>query len=288
MYTSHKIVKSIVVLFAVVILQLVIALVFFYPYFAKWGATNTEIAMTLPGDDYAEEIVSTRTISIAKPKEEVWGYLTALGADRNGFYSYSFLEYLFGCTIENYSSDKRYDIKLNRLVPIQSADASGNYTVGFSVIDIMEGESFVLDGWGTFYLKKIDNTTCKLIVRSHAKTATSTIEKIGFPIFDLMHYVMEKRMLLGTKDIAETNGKNYTKTTDFVWLISVFLLIIIGFVFVFSTNNWLKILVPNTVLLIAQFFILVLNPTFYLSLFLVAILLLLFILMFRKRCNMKK
>ncbi len=277
-----KIVQSIIALFCVVIIQISIALLFFHPYCSQWGATENEVNTVLPGDEYAEEIISTRAILIAKSQEEVWEYLVALGADRNGFYSYTCLEYLFGCKIKEQTKTKKYDIKLGRLVPIQSSDFSGKYTIGFSVIDIVQGQSFVLKDWGTFYIKRNDQNASQLIIRTHGKTATNFIEKIWFPLFDMMHYVMEKRMLLGIKDLAETNRENYNTITDSIWLFSITLTVIIGLALVFIADKWYKIILPSFVLLISQFFILILNPTYYLGILLVGIVLLLLFIMYKK------
>lgn len=77
----------------------------FTPRQRAWGATEEELAMALPGDELTpppppvEQI--TRAITIAAPPEAVWPWLVQLGADRGGFYSYAWLENLFGLDIHN-------------------------------------------------------------------------------------------------------------------------------------------------------------------------------------------
>lgn len=62
------------------------------------GATRDETRRVLPGDDLirAPRIASTRAVTIAAPREEVWPWLVQIGQGRGGFYSYTFLENLVG------------------------------------------------------------------------------------------------------------------------------------------------------------------------------------------------
>ena len=75
----------------------------FTPWQRNWGATEEEVAMSLPGDELTPPPVeqNTRAITIAAPPEQVWPWLVQMGADRGGFYSYAWLENLFGLKIHN-------------------------------------------------------------------------------------------------------------------------------------------------------------------------------------------
>ena len=63
------------------------------PWQARWGATDEEISMTLPGDAFLAEPTAelTRAITIEAPREEVWPWIVQLGADRGGFYTLSLI-----------------------------------------------------------------------------------------------------------------------------------------------------------------------------------------------------
>lgn len=276
----NKIVKSIIALFAVIFIQIVIALLLFRPYIIEWGATKSEVQASLPGDEYTETILSTRAININKPQNEIWEYLVELGADRKGFYSYVFLEYLFGCKLEEQTNIKKNELKLGRLIPIKSSNSSDSHTIGFTVISIDQGQSFVLKDWGSFLIRKTDNNTSRLIIRTHGKTPNNLIEKLEYLFFDVLHYIMEKRMMLGIKDLAETNGKNYNYTTDWMWFIFVILTIMIGLSMVFIVKK--KVIVPTIILSISQYFVLVLNPKPYFGITLLSITLLLAFLVYRR------
>lgn len=59
-----------------------------------WGATEEEIAHSLPGDDLASNptLLWTNAITIDATPEEIWPWIAQIGDDRGGFYSYTFIE----------------------------------------------------------------------------------------------------------------------------------------------------------------------------------------------------
>ncbi len=77
-----KLSHSFVAVLFVVSIQIAVALLFFHPYIIKWGATEKVVNTSLFGDDYAEEIRSTRAIKINGSQNNVWECLVSIGADR--------------------------------------------------------------------------------------------------------------------------------------------------------------------------------------------------------------
>ena len=75
----------------------------FQPWQERWGTTEEEVAAALPGDDLtaAPAFERTRAITIDVPPTKVWPWIVQLGADRGGFYSYDWLENIFGLDIHN-------------------------------------------------------------------------------------------------------------------------------------------------------------------------------------------
>ena len=88
--------KSFIILALIIVIQLIVYTVFLKPIIFTWGATDQEIQMPMAGDDSAPYISSTRAVTINAPASEVWKWLTQLGADRGGFFSYSFIEKALG------------------------------------------------------------------------------------------------------------------------------------------------------------------------------------------------
>ncbi len=72
-------------------------------WYLRWGATDAEIEMSLPGDELigSADLTATRAISIRAGAGEVWPWVAQLGQGRGGFYSYDFLENLLGCDIQS-------------------------------------------------------------------------------------------------------------------------------------------------------------------------------------------
>jgi hypothetical protein len=61
------------------------------PWHLTWGATHTEVARPMPGDDLVPEpqLAATRAITIAARPEAVWPWLVQMGGyTRGGWYSY--------------------------------------------------------------------------------------------------------------------------------------------------------------------------------------------------------
>ena len=64
------------------------------PWQHRWGATDDEVARTLPGDEIAVPHVgsATRAITIAAPPDQVWPWLVQIGLGRAGWYSYDWID----------------------------------------------------------------------------------------------------------------------------------------------------------------------------------------------------
>ncbi|NNC41014.1 MAG: hypothetical protein HKN95_10015 [Acidimicrobiia bacterium] len=63
------------------------------PWYNRWGATDEEVSMELPGDDLIPGGGSvTRAIGIETPAADVWPWLVQLGFGRAGWYSYDWID----------------------------------------------------------------------------------------------------------------------------------------------------------------------------------------------------
>ena len=73
------------------------------PWYNRWGATEADVARSLPGDELvpAPMLGYTRAITIQAPVEQVWPWLAQMGQGRGGLYSYDRLENLAGCKIHS-------------------------------------------------------------------------------------------------------------------------------------------------------------------------------------------
>lgn len=169
-----------------------------------WGATKDEALDRLPGDELLEDAddVSTRAISIHAPAEAVWPWLAQMGpAPRGGAYTYDWIENLLGLNMHS----------VDRVLPEFQHPAQGD-TIGFGAntmrLERVEEKRVLAwrsqDGnwvW-TFVLQEYDGAT-RLLSRNRFRLP-SLLARIGMLPMELGSLVMERRMLRGIKQRAET------------------------------------------------------------------------------------
>ena len=83
--------------------------------YLRWGATDKELKVGLPGDELvgAADLTATRAVTIRAGADVVWPWIAQLGQGRGGFYSYDFLENLVGCDIQCTPQDFRHSYVTN-------------------------------------------------------------------------------------------------------------------------------------------------------------------------------
>lgn len=176
------------------------------PWLVRWGASDDEVRRPLPGDDVVPEPAaqSTRAVTIHAPAAEVWKWLVQIGQGRAGFYSYDWLENLAG--IDIHSAD--------RIEPAWQSLAEGDFVraapgqripdAGWTVAALEPERALVLRGWGAFVLDPIDDHTTRLIARSRMPGRPALLAALRNAMtWELPHFIMERKMLLGIKERAE-------------------------------------------------------------------------------------
>jgi hypothetical protein len=180
--------------------------------YLRWGATDQEVNLVLPGDELVAEadLVATRAISVYSSAEQVWPWIAQLGQGRGGFYSYDFAENLVGCDIHSAERivpewqsievgdevklqaelplavvrvDRGRLLLLRGAVPIGSAPAPYDFTWAFALIDGDDG-------------------TTRLVVRERYGYSRPWARLIVEPV-ELISFVMSRRMLQGIKRRVE-------------------------------------------------------------------------------------
>lgn len=190
------------------------------PYHDRWGASLDEVEAELPGDDLCPDAAGqvTRAISIDASPADVWPWLLQIGADRGGFYSYDWLENLFGLRI--HSADRIVE-HWQRLAVGDLVYASAGRTGGWSVAAIVPERALVLQaadvrtgrplrrqeppGWEfqwTFALRAYDDRWTRLLVRERVAFGNRCMRFFMAPV-ETVSFVMTRRMLIGIKERAE-------------------------------------------------------------------------------------
>lgn len=181
----------------------------------RWGATDAELEMALAGDDLlpAVNLTSTRSITIGVAVEQVWPWLVQLGQGRGGFYSYDFLENMFGLNI--HSADRIHPQWQLLAVgsPVRLAEQ-----VALTVAVLEPGRALVLRGdvslgtaavpydftWA-FTLHHAPMGTSRLVVRERYCYVRRWAGLVVQPA-ELVSCLMSPRMLRGIKCRAEHHG----------------------------------------------------------------------------------
>ena len=217
-----KIMESILNITLVIGFQIAVYVVFLRSKIMAWGASKDEVAISLIGDDLAQNVSSTRAISINASIPEVWKWVIQLGADRGGFFSYLFLEKALGYkACEENPTPEFQEMEVGRNVPGSIDESKSVIKYNFRVVAVETGKSFVLENWGAFVLKEINSKQTRLIVRTHEQMLPNLKSKFEDFIFMPLHYIMERRMLMGMK--ARVEGRRLSETSDNLWLLGVFL-----------------------------------------------------------------
>ena len=184
------------------------------PWFRRWGATDEEVAGSLPVDELVEPGVTTttRAITVHAPLQDVWPWLVQIGQDRAGFYSYTWLENLVGARMHNadmvhpewqerfkgdsvwLASERRFHdrgrqvaalVKIQRALVLVSPDDWER---------LQRGER-ASGAWG-FFLEPTGEHTTRFVIRSSGGA-------VGTHLFDAIHFLMEQQMMRGLRRRAE-------------------------------------------------------------------------------------
>jgi hypothetical protein len=177
------------------------------PYHMRWGATDHEVGMRLPGDAYiaATAEVSTRALTIHASAATVWAWLVQTGQNRSGgWYSYTWLENLFASDMGDAQQlDPRFQhLQVGDTIFFHPIGAT-NPVMATTVMGFEPERALWFEGGWSFVLQPINPNTTRLIVRYPMKPDEFVNPLLSYGIFEPAHFVMESGMMLGIKRRAE-------------------------------------------------------------------------------------
>lgn len=233
----NNLIKSILIIIFISLLQLSIYDLYLKPIITTWGASEYEVSMPMAGDDKNLMVTSTRAILINASQADVWLWLMQLGADRGGFYSYTFIEKFFGYETRHQDIIKAEfkEIKVGEIIRGSINEQRSIIPYNFPVLYVQPIDTFVLENWGTFLLIKVNNQQTRLIIRTQEPKTSNPWVKIKNYIALPLHFIMERKTLMGIKARAETGASvKISQIQDIIWFSGIILsgLLICCFIFV--------------------------------------------------------
>ncbi|MCS7060382.1 MAG: hypothetical protein RMN25_04380 [Anaerolineae bacterium] len=200
------------------------------PWHVKWGATDDEAALALPGDELVPNptFKSTRAITIHAPPADIWPWLMQMGQGRGGMYSYDLLENLFRLDLRSVDRvvPELQNLKVGDVIPIEPSGS------GYTVVDLQPNERLLLLAQGApqgivgqslqaaggrtswlFLLRPIDTEHTQLIVRWRARiNVFKSPLALALALFiEPLEFIMERKMMLGIKERAEKLSRSKTR-----------------------------------------------------------------------------
>jgi hypothetical protein len=204
------------------------------PWYLDWGSADEDRRRALPGDDLAHHSINqTRAIDIHAPAATVFAWVSQLGQNRAGFYSYTVLENLVGCEMPDV---RHLDPALQRwtvgdklwMYPASKLDGMGHATLLYYEPGraLVFGTNTPIDppgsaptGTWSFIVEPTSEQSARLLVRGSGGSMASLLGRAYTrAVFEPLHFAMERRMLEGIKGLAE--GDPIPKGRDALQLIA--------------------------------------------------------------------
>jgi hypothetical protein len=175
----------------------------------RWGATPTEVAQSLPGDELMPhaQFIATRAITIDAPPDAVWPWLVQVGCLRAGWYSNDLLDNLGRPSATIVIPDLQH-LEVGQWVPM-SPSGSPSERTAFKV------HSFQVNEWllwtkpnstWAWQLTPIHDKDTRLVTRIHAvyDWRHPLTAVLGALLMEFGDFAMIRRMLRGIKARAES------------------------------------------------------------------------------------
>jgi hypothetical protein len=176
---------------------------------SHWGLTAEEAARPFPGDDLVPDPTWgwTHAVVIDAPASATWPWIAQIGADRAGFYSYQWLENLFGSDLANaervrpeWEVRAGEDLVLHpKLAPLTISHVEpGRWFVAHA------DDPEVSVSW-LFQVEPIDDGHCRFVSRYRCRSGGDLETRLEYGpwLAEPLGFAMDRKMLLGVKERAE-------------------------------------------------------------------------------------
>lgn len=180
-----------------------------------WGLTEAEAAAVRPGDEFISQPrwSWTHAVDLDAPPAAVWPWVSQLGADRAGFYSYQWLENLAGCNLRNAESiHAEWEHRVGDTlvlhpkmppIPIVAVEPE-RHLIAYAPPDAAAqaaGLAWAAASWA-FILEPLEGQRCRLVSRFRSSCSDDLVSRLtqGPTLLEPIGFAMDRRMLLGIKE----------------------------------------------------------------------------------------
>ncbi len=186
---------------------------FYRPWHSRWGATDEEVKLPMPGDELIEmpTFNVTRAITIRARPEEIWPWIVQIGYGRAGFYSYDLLDNLGKPSADCIIPELQH-IEVGTWIPMSGKVSE---ETAFRVV-AFEPNRWMLwnkaaSTW-SWKLIPIDDESTRLIIRlkCYYRWARPTIVT-DLILMEIGDFPMMHRLMLGIKQRAEKSREQITE-----------------------------------------------------------------------------
>jgi hypothetical protein len=176
------------------------------PWHSRWGATDEEIALNMPGDEIIRRPTFnvTRAITVKARPEEIWPWIVQIGFGRAGFYSYDLLDNLGRRSAERIIPELQ-DLEVGTWIPM-----SGKVTEETAFrVKAFEPNQWMLwekaaSTWA-WKLRPLDEKTTRLIIRLKCRYRWSKATILtDLLLMEIADFPMMRKLMLGIRERAES------------------------------------------------------------------------------------
>ncbi|HSJ73333.1 MAG TPA: hypothetical protein VK904_03375 [Miltoncostaeaceae bacterium] len=177
-----------------------------------WGAGPRLAASPHAGDELLPGAAWgwTHAVEVAAPAAAVWPWLAQIGADRAGFYSYSWLENLAGCGVRDaervhpeWEAREGGELRIHPSMPPLriAAVERGRHVLATAPADEAaraEGRPWIAVTW-LFELEPLGAARCRVVSRYRCAHSADLRTRLGFGpgLLEPIGFAMDRRMLRG-------------------------------------------------------------------------------------------
>jgi hypothetical protein len=183
----------------------------------RWGATRSEVAAAMPGDELVpvSHFTATRAVTVDAPPEAIWPWLMQVGYRRAGFYSYDLLDNLgrpsAHAVLPEWQTLRTGDIAAPMANPPTPATS-------FVIADADPPGQLVWakpDSTWSWILRALPDGRTRLVTRLRQRYRVAPATIVSVILAEFGDYPMMRKMLLGIKRRAETAADARTSPRHF-------------------------------------------------------------------------